>query len=220
MDHTRHMDLFLFPSFFRIVLVGNGGIGAVTALTLSKMGVPDLVLFDDDEVAEINLATQLFRFSDVGNKKPVAVADMITEFSDTRVDFRTERVGLETDLSGDLVISAVDSIQARKDIWIAVLNSKIKPAWYLDTRMAAEQYQHFAVDMNDPLAIVNYDAKLMGLNESDVTEVVCTAKATFFCAMAAAGCIGSFVKKVLTNSVQSHRLVYYLPQNQIDTFYL
>src|SRR5665648_983494 len=108
------------------------------------MGVPDLVLFDDDEVADINLATQLFRFSDVGNKKPIAVADMITEFSDTRVDFRTERVGPETDLSVDMVISAVDSIQARKDIWIAVLNSKTKPTWYLDTRMAAEpvSYTH------------------------------------------------------------------------------
>ena len=185
------------------------------------MGLPDLVLYDDDIVDDVNLATQMFRRSDVGNEKPLALAQMIEEFADTRIDWHYQRITAESRFfPGDITISSVDSIKARQDIWTAILRNEVCPRWYLDTRMAAEQYQHFAVDMNDPFSIKNYDQKLMSLRDEDVPDLVCTMKATFFCAMAAAGAIGTFVKNALVGNVQSHRMVYYLPTNHIDMFHL
>ena len=52
MNHTRHMGIFQVPSTFSVTLIGAGGIGATTALTLAKMGVRILQIFDDDTVSE------------------------------------------------------------------------------------------------------------------------------------------------------------------------
>ena len=93
-----------------------------------------------------------------------------------------------------IVISAVDSINARKAIWEAVLNSDNR--WYLEMRMGAEEFQIHAVDCQDQDSFDWYNNYINGQTEEGIADLPCTAKATFFTAMVAAGLTGSIVRKI------------------------
>jgi len=206
MDHTRHSGIFSLLNK-TCTIIGAGGIGAITALTLAKMGMSGIRIFDDDTVDEVNLPTQFHRLSDVGLPKVQAVTGNISQFSDdTSVVTEEVRVTPETDLSDWLVISAVDSINARKDIWKAVRESRV--SWYLDARMASETFQLYSIDMDDWKRIAMYDEILDSVNEEDVPEEPCTSKATIFTGCAAAGHIGAAVRRIVTGDQTSFLMVH------------
>jgi molybdopterin/thiamine biosynthesis adenylyltransferase len=195
-DHTRHLGIFNLNQR-SCTIIGAGGIGAITALTLAKMGMSYVRIFDRDTVDDVNLPTQFHKVSDIGKMKVDAVRENIALFSDeTEVIAHHDRVNAETDLVDWIVISAVDSINARKEIWKSI--SLSNPAWYLDARMASEVFQLYAVPMDDLDRWRAYNDALEALNEEDVPEETCTMKATMFCACVAAGIIGSTVRKIAT----------------------
>ena len=213
------MGLFNVPTYFTVGLVGAGGIGAITALNLAKMGVRQLTVWDADTVSSENIATQLHPVSGIGNLKTDMLKETLEYFSDEiLMDPIAERLGLgvKLDYPFDLFVSAVDSITARQDIWNVVAANQAR--FYLDMRMAALEYQHFFLAMNDQGSIERYQAQLMSMKEDDIPEVACTEKATFFTASAAAGHAGTVLYKILRNKARSHRLVHYIADEIIDTF--
>lgn len=205
MDHTRHADIFRAESL-SVTLVGAGGIGAATALALAKMGVGQLTVWDDDTVSEFNLPTQLHRLSDLGRLKVQALNQLILDFSDD-TDFVAvpDRVIPEDHcgLEDYIVISAVDSIAARKGIWQSVKQGKVR--WYLDSRMAAEEFHLFCVDMWD---YAWYEQMLAGEDDTNVPELSCTAKATFYTALIASGRIGLAVKRIAMGQKNPRVFIY------------
>ena len=219
MDHTRHSGIFNVPTYFNVGIVGAGGIGAVSALVLAKMGVVQMAVWDDDLVSSTNIPTQLHKHVDLNQPKVIALQRTLEEFSDeilfTPMQERIDEHYVFPQL--DLLVSAVDSLDARKDIWRAVKNSLL-PSAYIDCRMSAEQYQHFAFLLKDHKAVANYEDMLMILSENDVPDEVCTMKSTFYTASLAAGHVGTAFRNLLRNEMRSHRLVHYIPQNQLMTF--
>jgi molybdopterin/thiamine biosynthesis adenylyltransferase len=212
MDHTRHANIFNVPSGFSVTIIGAGGIGATTALTLAKMGVRTLSVFDDDVISDENIPTQLHVVSDVGEYKVLSLARTLQLYSD-ELDFLAfqQRVTSETALRSSLVISAVDSITARQDIWQALNNPGSSWEYFIDARMAAEELQLFVLRKEGGDAIAGYETHLMGMDENSAEDLPCTMKATFFCAMAAGGAIGAEVRNIVRGESRSHRLVYYIP---------
>jgi hypothetical protein len=157
--------------------------------------VPYLEIYDDDQVDGVNLPTQLHKISDLGRAKVEALADLIREFSDeTDLILGTTRVDAQTALRSQFIVSAVDSIAARKSIWEAVKRGACQ--WYLDARMGAETFHLHVVDMQEPEASAWYEQLLAGEDEADVPDLPCTAKATFYTAAIAAGHIGNAVKRL------------------------
>jgi molybdopterin/thiamine biosynthesis adenylyltransferase len=206
MDHIRHSSIF-DASGLSVTLVGAGGIGSMTALVLSKMGVRDIVIYDSDVVAPENLATQLHRLGTEGEPKAEALQKTLALFADdVQIYPMDEHVQAGHQLYGEVVISAVDSIQARKNIWQAVLNGKTR--WYLDARMSAEEFQLYTVDMNDLGDAVKYGRMIAYEDDASIPDIPCTQKATFFCAAIAAGHIGATVRKILTGRRPAPYLVH------------
>ncbi len=208
MDHTRHIAIF-DAAPLSISLVGAGGIGAMTALMLAKMGVGDLVIYDGDVISPENLPTQLHRLETEGEPKVDALAKTLALFSDdTRVYPVDGDVVINGEpLGGKIVISGVDSIAARKVIWDRVRAGHA--AWYLDARMSAEEFHLYAVDLNDPLKVAKYEKMISAEDDSRIAEIACTQKATFYCAAMASGHIGSAVRKIAT----AHKPAYYVVHN-------
>ena len=204
MLHTRHNGVFTIPDNFDVTIVGVGGIGAVTALCLAKMGVKYMTIYDFDDVGVENMATQLLKVSGVGNPKVQDVTETLFMFSDeiNLLPIR-ERMDETSNLIGDLVVCCVDTIEARQKVFYASSNAR----WFLDTRMSAMEYQHFLVDMTNEDAYNAYKFSLFALNDENVPDAPCTEKATFFTAMIAAGNVGNVVKGIVTNDIVSHRLV-------------
>jgi molybdopterin/thiamine biosynthesis adenylyltransferase len=207
MIHDRHMGLFVVPNEFEVSVVGVGGIGAVAALCLAKMGVKYMALYDFDEVGVENMATQLLKVSGVGNLKVEDVSSTLHLFSDeVNTALFPIKVDTFTELSGNLVICCVDTIEARKQVFSAALDNNIP--YFLDTRMSAMEYQHFLVDARNEQQSDSYAEALYALDDQNVPNAPCTQKATFFTALMAGGHIGNVVKQIVTGEAISHRLVH------------
>jgi molybdopterin/thiamine biosynthesis adenylyltransferase len=225
MNHTRHSGIFTVPPHFHVGIVGAGGLGAMTALILAKMGVVRMTVWDDDEVSEVNIPTQLHPVSDVGEYKVVSLQQTLETFSDEILfEGRAQRISpKETAYSQwafenthyGLFITAVDSITARQEIWQELTYYKANIDWFLDMRMAAEEFQHFLFSPSDHLARANYETMLFSMNENDIPDVPCTEKATFYCASSAAGHAGKILRDIVRGEARPHRLVHFIADENI-----
>lgn len=193
-NHIQHSGLFA-PLEHPVRLIGTGGIGSLTAVMLAKMSDGDVMIFDDDTVDEINIATQFYRTEDIGRNKANAITELSNQFSDTVQFFPVpERYPSSRQKPAWMVISAVDSIKSRKAIW-QDLRLMADWKWYLDARMGAEKFDLYCVSRED---IQWYSSLLSKQYDELIPDEPCTAKATFYTAAIAAGHIGKTIRKILT----------------------
>jgi len=212
-DHTRHIGIFN-ASELNVCLIGAGGIGAITAITLGKMGVNTIYLYDDDFVDDINLATQYHRVSDVGLRKVRTVYNSVYEFSRTNLVPLPQRVKPDSKLPvADIYISAVDSIASRQDIWRALRKLDPEHGWYIDARMGAEVYEHYIVKLED---YHWYQMSLAAQDDNDFPDLPCTSKATIYTANIAAGHIGAAIRRILTGKQKPGFLTHGIFNNTIS----
>ena len=218
MNHVRHSNIFTVPPYFNVGIAGAGGLGAMTALIFAKMGVQFITVWDDDIVSDTNIATQLHQVQHTGSMKVDGLQQTLEAFSD-EIHFQgiPGRITEETDLgSFHLFVSAVDSITARHQIWLALQSTNV--GWYIDARMAAEKFDMFVVNMSDLAARGSYEEMLMKLDDSIVPELTCTAKATFHCASAAAANMGAVLRNIVRREQQSLRVLQYIPEFRFQVF--
>ena len=215
-DHTRHSGIF-DASKTEVTLVGAGGIGAVTAVTLAKMGIGKLTVYDDDVVDKVNIATQFHKISDIGKVKAWAVCDAVSAYADTFCSgygIRIDKNWIFDDK--DIYISTVDSIASRQEIWQALLDSNMYDQWhsfYVDARMGAEVFEMFVVRMGEHEW---YEHHLMSSSDNDFPDLPCTSKATIYTANIAAGHIGAAVRRIITNQQEPGLLTHHIFHNKLS----
>lgn len=195
MEFLRQLDLVAPETLDTpIHLIGCGGIGSFTALVLSKMGVQQLHLYDPDAIEEHNLPNQLFRLRDVGRFKIEALQEILTEFAQPPVE--VQPVEVEARRMTGVVISGVDSMRARKAIWLRSIRYRAGVLRYLDARMGAEVARIYAVNPTDPGDIRFYEKTLYDDEEAEVHP--CTAAAIIYSGFAIASLIANLVKRLAT----------------------
>ena len=218
LDPTRHIGIFN-ASHLDVCLIGAGGIGAITAMTLGKMGVHTLAIYDDDRVDEVNLATQFHQVSDVGLCKAHTVARSARDLSLGCINGYPNRIGQQAKLSPvDVFICAVDSIASRQDVWEAIkknadFNELISDPWYLDARMGAEVFELYAVRLKDPDW---YEGSISRAHDDDMPDLPCTSKATIYTANIAAGHISVAIRRILTLTQKPGFLTHDILNNDIS----
>ena len=176
---------------FPITLAGAGGIGSPLALALAKMGCRRLAIYDPDVVEAHNLPNQLYRLADVGRPKVAALGELLGEFASLELETRQERV-TEQALRG-VVISAVDSMASRQQIWCNCVRYKVAVPLYIDARMGGEVCRVLTVNPSDPDDIAAYEATLYG--DEDAAEEVCTAQAIIYNTLGVAALAANQVKR-------------------------
>jgi bacteriocin biosynthesis cyclodehydratase domain-containing protein len=99
----------------RIAVLGMGGLGGWSALSLSCVGIGEMLLVDFDRVELNNLNRQvLYGEADVGRLKAEAAAERLAAFNPRiRLEVMNKRLGSEADVAAtiegyDVVIDAVD----------------------------------------------------------------------------------------------------------------
>jgi molybdopterin-synthase adenylyltransferase len=99
----------------RIAVLGVGGLGGWSALSLSCCGIGEMLLVDFDRVELSNLNRQvLYTEADIGRLKAEAAAERLASFnSRMRVEVMDKRLGSEAEIAAtidgyDIVIDAVD----------------------------------------------------------------------------------------------------------------
>lgn len=176
MDFWRQIDV-LNPKDIRtpITVVGAGGIGSPTALALVKMGAGNVTVYDDDTIENHNLPNQMYREGDLGKHKVVALAEICRAFSGTAIKAVPERLNGQR-LSG-VVISGVDSMESRSEIWERVKwNPRVET--YIDARMGAEVCRIYTVNPCNTDDIEYYESTQY--TDRNAHEAPCTARAIIY----------------------------------------
>ena len=109
----------------RVAILGVGGLGGWSALTLACCGIGEMLLVDFDTVEVSNLNRQiLYGESDIGRPKAGLAAERLDAFNSAmRVEVREERLDSEEAVAVaidgyELVINAVDWPAHDIELWV------------------------------------------------------------------------------------------------------
>jgi hypothetical protein len=144
------MELYKNYLHTAVTLVGCGGMGSHLRPVLSRLGVVEWTLYDNDIVAPKNLAAQNFAAGDVGLLKCDVLAREIMKTNPQAQVRVFPRRFIASDSLDGIAISAVDSMETgRHVIFDAVCRDREKVPLYIDGRMnhgAPEFCTLFAID--------------------------------------------------------------------------
>lgn len=207
---TRQLDI-LPPekTEIPITVIGAGAIGSFTVLALAKMGFEMIQVFDNDEIEVENMNCQFYRFKDIGKPKVIALKELVKEFTNVEIDARHELY--ERGSFKGIVISAVDSMKARKLIWDN--HKELSPAtkFIIDPRMGAETAMLYAMNPMSVKDIVSYEKTLY--SDDNAEHERCTAKATMYTACMLSGLVAKTVKDIVTNGNYPRTVVWSIKDN-------
>lgn len=163
---------------YAIHVIGLGGIGSALIHPLTKLGAYEVHGWDpDQEVEPHNIPAQcIFRPSDVGRPKVAAVRDFLTrqEITETcRFIGHDEAVNESTPLTG-VVISGVDSMKSRREIWEAVKWNSDVPL-YIDGRIGGQEIHLLAFNPCDPNDIEWYEREYL-FDDDAAAELPCAER--------------------------------------------
>jgi len=150
--------------YLKIMVVGVGTIGSFLSLGLNKMGFRNMILVDDDTVEPHNIATQLYFLNDIGKLKSKSLDNYLEMGEVTTYATRVKTYNI---IDADVVFVCVDSIEQRKIIFNAILETykrKGTPKLVIDGRMNRLLFRVFAVPMDNTEIVKRY---VEGLSDNE-----------------------------------------------------
>lgn len=210
---TRQLDILPISALGETIhIIGAGAIGSLTALSLAKMGFSNIFVFDDDKVEIENMNCQFYRFSDIGKHKVYALTELIKDFTGVAIEPIAKRYNGEGPLPG-IVISAVDSMKARKTVWDAHVGIAPSTKVIIDPRMAVETALMFVMNPMSEKDAKAYEASLY--TDENAVQERCTAKATMYTAQLLSGLVAKAVKDVVTKSSYPRVVTWSIKEDQM-----
>jgi hypothetical protein len=173
-----------------IMLIGVGGIGSWLALNLSRIG-HQLFLVDPDTVDETNVTGgQMYKQSQVGQKKVHAVQQLCRELGATAEITAVDQLYTEEDGATDICITGLDNMAARKlvyETWKKHVQSKETDeekakCLLLDGRLTLEMFEVLCIQGNRPDQMEHYEREYL-FDDAETVELDCTTKQSTFGAM-------------------------------------
>lgn len=198
-DYWRQLDIVNpneLDMLGSVTLIGAGGIGSPTALALTKMGITDLSVYDDDEVDNHNIPNQIYKLNGVGKPKVDCLKELCQDFSGVEITANKKRFDLDGKNLNGIVISAVDSMDSRIEIWNLI---KYKPlvTHYIDSRMAAEIAVMYTIRPTNSSDIQMYEETLYTDKES--VETRCTEHSIIYNVFGISSFIANQIKRIAKN---------------------
>lgn len=188
-DFSTQTDIFDPHAFaWPVHVIGVGGIGSHLILSMAKMGVSTIHLWDFDSVEDRNTTSQLYRPSDIGTLKVEAAKQILESFGiEAEIITHAEAVDATAQLDG-VVISGVDSMKARKAIWEAVKTNFYQIPLYMDGRIGGVQLQLHTLAPSDFDAAGQYEQHHL-FDDNKAEPLPCAGRTTIFTPMVLDGLI-------------------------------
>jgi len=193
---TRFSGLFTMENT-GVWLIGLGGIGAPIAISLAKSGIGQLTMWDGDRVSVENTGSQLHGPGCIGYHKVSSLEFIMDELAGPMPNLLYIDEEFPSWLfvpPANIIISAVDSIQARKSVWDAI-SANVLWDWYIDARMSAEVFQMYVVGTREQS--LKYEAILMDQSDEGIPDVPCTQKSTFYTGLLAGAKVCAAVANIV-----------------------
>ncbi len=160
-DITRHVGVFARDAFGkkRIDVIGVGATGSRIVLSLAKLGLENIHVWDFDSVESHNIANQAFNQSHIGMLKVDALAAIVKEATGLKLTTHNERVDGSQQL-GDVVFLLTDTMSSRKEIWNKGLRYKIRTKLMIETRMGADTGRCYSINPVKPAHVRGWEQTL------------------------------------------------------------
>lgn len=224
---TRQSDLFNEQAVrdASVMIVGLGAIGHQVARAIIFAGANNLILIDPQIIGEENVLTQGYPRWLVGHSKVRASGSILLARDRTTVpahlltpgvDWREEHPGLKTvedefrpgmlslhymTNGAKVVISCVDSMQVRQDIFNSVCEFGL-PVFFIDARMAGHVLRVLTVDTSIEEEKARYRRSLF--SDAEAFQGTCTSRGTLYGAMMAGSLVTSQAISKLTGCSLPH----------------
>lgn len=196
MRHTGIHDPAQYASK-RVAIIGVGTIGSHLALTLARMQVP-ITFYDADTIEEHNLATQAYPIEAIGSLKVDTLLREMGRIGAIQGDGAVAKDYDGSAITADIVVSCVDSLDARRAIANAMIENKVDIP-IIDGRVGREQVEAYYF----PTA-KEWLAQLPDVGDEDP----CGARFTAYTANIAAGLLANNVKRLLMGQELPSRIIY------------
>lgn len=178
-------------------IIGAGGIGSWAAILVARLGLK-VHIYDADKIELVNMAGQLFRKGQIGQKKSTATCNNVHSFTDISAysyDFYTE-----SSVAHPITIVGTDSMSSRKlayRTWKRSWESKMNPlSIFIDARLAAEEFEVIAIRTREDMKV--YESRLL-FSDEEATAEVCSYKQTSFAAAMIGGTIANIIANFFSN---------------------
>ena len=175
-----------------VTVVGCGSVGSVATMTLLKMGLRNVQLFDDDRISQENLPNQ-FLPDMVGEPKVFGLESLLSklglyEYCNARFEKWTGQ-RLET----PVVISAADDMEVRRALFAACVRTFGLVKLFIDVRSAGEYMKVYAVDPSREAGRKFYISTLHTNAQSEPAD--CMASQIIYSSLFAGGLAAQRVKQ-------------------------
>lgn len=181
MDFTRHRSVFDPAKWTRRVdVIGLGATGSKIALSLAKLGVRNLHLWDGDTIEAHNIANQVYSPSDVGKMKTQAMMETLAWVTGDDDTFRfTAHAYWAPGNSnlGEVVFCMVDSMAIRRQLFEKSRTS-LRTSLVIDSRMGSDHAQLLTYNPHNTDQRKAYEATLFNDDDAHVEVSACGAAIT------------------------------------------
>lgn len=167
-DISRHRELFDAEKFeIPIAVIGAGSTGSWLVLSLAKLGLTDITIYDFDIVEEHNVPNQAFGLKDVGRPKVEALKDMILATTGVEINIKNEKF-INQRISG-IVFLMVDSMASRKEIWENSIKMKTTIPLLIEPRMGLDGGRIYNVEPVNLNHIKEYENTYYSDDEAEIS---------------------------------------------------
>ncbi len=184
-----------------VSMIGVGGIGSATVLTLAKMGVENLTIFDDDVLEEHNISNQTYPYTAVGSPKVHAMRELVMYMEGFPIEAKNQKY---EGCNSEVVISGVDSMKSRAEIWEKLSENN---KFYIDARMGGEQLVIYCIDLQNEEDVEFYKTTLHSDDEAE--PIPCTERAIIYNTMGIASHISASLKRYIMGDKKVRQLIYH-----------
>jgi hypothetical protein len=223
MYNDRFKDAIWYPYLKgkKIIVGGAGGISSWLTLLLSRIGIVCIV-FDDDIFEEHNVGGQFVRWSQVGDRKIVALKNNVSDFSKINIQGVNAKYDT-TSITSSIMLSGFDNMEARRIMYHRWKenNQNDQNALLIDGRLLFEQIQIFCVT-TDPEIMKRYEENFL-FGDEDVENLSCTTTQTSHTAAMIASLMTAFLTNHAANIItgEKYRTVpfyyeYFVPLLKTD----
>lgn len=199
-DYKRQALIFKPDDFETktVSIIGLGNIGSHTALGLARLGLKKFVLFDHDKVENHNLSSQAFPFDSLGKEKVVAISEEMKRISNSNILEIPQKFNVDDEV-GDIIIIAVDSMDARKNICKQLKANGSDFDLLIDGRIGGSQLEVYTVK-----SLEEWKKTFVDKASSDP----CGGRYVCYTSMIIGGIITNIVKKHLKKEKLNRSLVF------------
>lgn len=172
-DYIRHEGVFNPLDFNdRVDVIGAGSTGSRVVLSLAKLGIKNIHVWDFDKVEAHNIPNQVYGVGDVGKYKVDALAEIVQNTAGISIEAHRDKVEGPEVSESNIVFLLTDTMESRKEIWDNGIKMKYNIRLMVETRMGADSGRIYVVNPISPTEISQWEDTLC---EDEVAEDGCGA---------------------------------------------